>query len=323
MNAKENYLRALHRDHPQWVPYGGEDVVVMLHPPVVERPNVEALDAFGVKWLFSADAEGGTYPAETDLVITDIERWQEQIRLPDISGMEFSAVRKHAESVDRSQHLLSAFCEMGLFERSYLLLGMDEALVSYLTNPSEMYDLIGAIADYKIALLERFYAETHFDILWFGDDWGTQRNLFLPPDCWRAIIKPHLKRIYDAMKAHGVFIDQHSCGFIEPIMGDLCELGADMWNPCQPCNDLVKLKAMHGAQITFYGGIDSQFVLADPSKTPQDVEQEVKRCIETLAPGGGYIAAPSHSVPYDIKKLEAMERAVAKYGQAIYRSGGS
>lgn len=232
--------------------------------------------------------------------------------------MDFSAVKTYAQSINRRKHLLSAFCEMGLFERSYLLLGMEEALVCYLTEPGEMYRLIGAIADYKIQLLERFHDETGFDILWFGDDWGTQRNLFLPPQCWREIIKPHLKRIYDAMKKRGVRINQHSCGFIEPVLGDICELGADMWNPCQPCNNLEKLKRRFGAQITFYGGIDSQFVLADPAKTERDVEAEVKRRIETLAPGGGYIAAPSHSAPYDPEKRDAMIRAVKRYGQAIY-----
>jgi hypothetical protein len=41
---------------------------------------------------------------------------------------------------------------MGIFERSYLLLGMEEALMNYITHPEEMYEMCGAIADYKIRL---------------------------------------------------------------------------------------------------------------------------------------------------------------------------
>ena len=85
--------------------------------------------------------------------------------------------------------------EMGLFERSYLLLGMEEALISYITQPELMSELLGALADIRIAELQRFDDECDLDMLWYGDDWGTQTNLFLPSGTWRQIIKPHTQRI--------------------------------------------------------------------------------------------------------------------------------
>ena len=80
------------------------------------------------------------------------------------------------------------------------------------------------------------------DIIWYGDDWGTQSDLFLPPNVWRRIVKPHTQRIYACTKERGILINQHSCGRIESIFGDVVEMGADVWNPCQPCNDLAALK---------------------------------------------------------------------------------
>ena len=61
MKARENTLRAILRDAPEWVPNGLENVV-MVSSPVVERPRGEGCDDFGVHWSLEEEAEGGTYP---------------------------------------------------------------------------------------------------------------------------------------------------------------------------------------------------------------------------------------------------------------------
>jgi uroporphyrinogen decarboxylase len=211
------------------------------------------------------------------------------------------------------------FVEMGLFERSYLLLGMEPALIAYLTEPQEMAAMLGAIADFKIDVVAGLHKHAQIDILWYGDDWGTQSNLFIPPAIWRQTIKPHTQRIYDRARALGIVVNQHSCGRIESIVGDMVEIGAEMWNPCQPCNDLAALKLEYGKRLTFCGGIDSQFVLGRPDVTAKEVRAEVRKRIDDLAGGGGYIAAPSHSVPYDPDILHAMHDEIATYGRQVYR----
>ena len=313
MKPRENTLRAILRRQPMWVPCGMENVHT-LKCPVVERPDRAGLDTFGVKWDYEPGAEGGTYPAAGGEVIRDISCWREQLVLPDLDQADWESVRREAESIDRDQYLLSGFVEMGLFERSYLLLGMEEALVNYLLEPGEMRALAHVLADYKIGLIERYYEAAHMDMIWYGDDWGTQTNLFLPVDVWRSILRPETQRIYDCMKRLGIIINQHSCGKIDSIVGDLVEMGADMLNPLQPCNDLAGLKQRYGDRMSFAGGIDSQFVLNRPGVTQGEVDEEVKRRISEMAAGGGYIAMPSHDVPYDPEILAAMEHAIARYG---------
>jgi uroporphyrinogen decarboxylase len=318
LTPKDNFLRAVRRQSPEWVPYGMESVVT-IRCPVVERPSTAGKDDFGVSWSFEKASEGGTYPTVGDYVITDIENWRDQARFPDVNSKDWDSVTEQVKGIDREENLVQGFCEMGLFERTYLLMGMEEALMAFYTHPDELYELCGAIADYKIELLRRYYAASKMDILWYGDDWGTQSNLFISPELWRGIIKPHTKRIYDSLKELGVIINQHSCGKIESVFQDMCEMGADMWNPCQPCNDLRMLKERYGDRICFAGGVDSQFVLANPQMAPEDVKNEVMRRINEMAlPSGGYIIAPSHSVPYDKAKLSAMETTARQYGREIY-----
>jgi uroporphyrinogen-III decarboxylase len=100
-------------------------------------------------------------------------------------------------------------------------------------------------------------------------------------------------------------------------------MGVDIWNPCQPCNDLAALKKRFPGRLTFCGGIDSQFVLDRPGVTLEEVRAEVRKRIDELAEKGGYIAAPSHSVRYDPKIIDAMNEEIELYGREYYRRAGA
>jgi uroporphyrinogen-III decarboxylase len=319
ISPKENLLRAIKRNNPYRVPNGMENVRV-IRQPVVEHPAEAGLDAFGVHWSLAIEAEGGTYPTTGGHVIDDIEKWKEKINIPDVSKIDWTDVKEQLSKIDRENFLVEGFVEMGLFERSYLLFGMEEALVLYLTEPELMAEVVTAIADYKIELIKAFHEVAKLDIIWYGDDWGTQSNLFIPPDTWRKIIKPQTQRIYDCMKELGIIINQHSCGKIESIFADLTEMGANMWDPCQPCNDLAMLKRNFGDKISFCGGIDTQFVLDKPGVTLEEVRAEVRKRIDDMAAGGGYIAGPSQALPFDEDILNAMNDEINTYGRAFYNT---
>jgi uroporphyrinogen-III decarboxylase len=233
-----------------------------------------------------------------------------------VEQLDWELVADRAKQIDYENWVVSGFCEMGIFERIYLLMGMENALCAFITDTEEIEALAEAIADYKVNLIDRMCNTVKLDMVWYGDDWGTQNNLFISPGLWRKIIKPATQKIYDCLKRHDVFINQHSCGVIEDIFGDVVEIGAQMWNPCQPCNNLAGLKRKYGDKISFFGGIDSQFVLDNPWAGTEEVRKEVKKRIREMnSPYGGYVAAPSHSVPYDPDKLKAMTDAIERYGK--------
>jgi hypothetical protein len=315
LTAKENLLRVIHHNNPAWVPNGME-AVVYIEAPLVERPVKAGLDAFGVRWSMD---DGGTYPAHGGHTVSDLASWRDQVVFPDIEQLDWQAVVEQAKTIDRRLYLVGGFFQVGIFERSYLLLGMEEALMAYLTAPALMEELAAAIADHKIRLIERMHELIGLDIIRYTDDWGTQHQLFMPPSARRQVIRPHTERIYRATKKHGILVQQHSCGKIEEVVGDMVEMGADIWDPCQPCNDLAKLKAQYGDILAFCGGIDSQGVLNRPGVTPEEVRAEVRVRIDQLAAGGGYIARPSHMVAFDPSVIQAMKEEIADYGHRYYR----
>jgi uroporphyrinogen decarboxylase len=95
-------------------------------------------------------------------------------------------------------------------------------------------------------------------------------------------------------------------------------MGADMLNPLQPnaagMNTKI-IKELYGDKICFHGGVDTQTVLS--RGTIADVEREVQTRICDLAPGGGYICAPSHNIQHGVpvENVLAMYEAIQIHGK--------
>ena len=115
-----------------------------------------------------------------------------------------------------------------------------------------------------------------------------------------------------------VKIFYHCCGAVTPLVPDLIESGIDILNPIQVSAagvDTKQLKRAFGRDITFHGGgVDTQRIL--PRGTPAEVRDEVRRRIDDLAPGGGYIFATVHNIQADVppENLMAMWETLQECG---------
>jgi len=148
-----------------------------------------------------------------------------------------------------------------------------------------------------------------------SDDSGTQRGEFINPDLWAEMIKPHYAKLCDWIHGHTrmkTFL--HSCGSIPGLIPHLIDAGVDILNPVQTSAadmEPERLKREFGRRLSFWGGgADVQRIL--PLGSPDDVRADVRRRIEVLAPGGGYVFAPIHDLQADVPP----ENIVAMYEEA-------
>jgi len=185
----------------------------------------------------------------------------------------------------------------GVFERSYALVSIPALFESMVTRPALVAELFEKVTDAKLGVV-RHLVRMDFDAVHFGDDLGTQVGPFFSPRLFRELLVPCYRRLWGACKEAGKFVMMHSCGQVTSFLPDLVELGLDVLEPCQPCNDLAALKAQYGDRLTFWGGIDTQKLL--PFGTPDDIRRQAAQVIRTLGRGGGHIIGPSQEIMKDV-----------------------
>ena len=147
--------------------------------------------------------------------------------------------------------------------------------------------------------LENFLVSPDIDGVLLGSDWGTQRGLLMSPQSWTTLIREGERMEYELVHSMKKDVFVHSCGKIDAILPDLCEIGVDGLNPVQPeCMDLAELKEKYGDTLTYFGGISTQQIL--PNGTPDEVRRETRRVVELMSRNGGYITAPSQEIMPDV-----------------------
>jgi uroporphyrinogen decarboxylase len=184
-----------------------------------------------------------------------------------------------------------------LYERAWTLRGMENLMMDFVENPAFAHELLGAIADYNLAVVANAL-KYDIDAVYFGDDWGQQLGLQMGPRLWREFIFPQVRRMYAAVKSAGKFVFIHSCGDVDELFDDLIGIGLDCFNPFQPeVMDVADLLNRYRNRLTFHGGLSLQKTL--PFGTPDDVRRET-RWLLGLGRAGGYIFAPAHAVEGDV-----------------------
>lgn len=208
----------------------------------------------------------------------------------------------------------------GFFEISWFMRGMDNFMVDLSLNPKLACTLMDKVKKYLINKLVKILevAEGRIDFVELNDDVGGQNGLLVSPDMWRKYIKPRMAEMVDVAHSYRAKVMYHSCGSVRDIIPDLIEIGVEILNPVQPRAKGMKpkeLKRDFGDKITLYGTIDEQETL--PYGSPEDVKREVLERISYLAPRGGFIISPCHSIQPDtnVENIMSLYDTALAYGK--------
>lgn len=208
----------------------------------------------------------------------------------------------------------------GPFEQACILRGYEQFLVDLHWDPAYAEALLDKITELDVALWDAFLTEVgdYIQIAAQGDDVGMQTGMYTSPEMYRQFVKPRQKKLYDLIHSRSnAKVFYHSCGSVYPAIRDFIEIGVDILNPVQrgaAQMDIETLKREFGRDISFMGGgIDVQKVL--PFATLQEIEDDIKRTLDIMAPGGGFIFVPSHNIQADIppEKVDTIYRTVLQH----------
>jgi uroporphyrinogen decarboxylase len=206
--------------------------------------------------------------------------------------------------------VLGGLCA-GIMEIAAWTLGFERYFSDFALNPALLGCLLDKILELKIAYWEKALQEAgeYVDVVQEADDFAGQYRMLISPEMYREIIKPRHKELFDFIHSRSdVKIFFHSCGAIRPVIPDLIEAGVDILNPVQVSAagmDSAELKREYGKDLTFWGGgVDTQNILGNG--TPEEVCEEVKKRIEDLAPGGGFVFSAVHNIQPNVPPQNIM-----------------
>lgn len=285
MNPRENYFALINHESTEWIPglRITPDVAMMgARLEWWENGPVEGgLDGFGCGWI-PTESAGGQPALDPNLIpLDDVCDWEDKVTFPDLDAIDWDefAARMTA-NVNRKEQFVEYHTWNSTFLRFTHLLGFEDALCAFYEEPEASLALIEAIADYKIALIERVAKYLKPDAYVHYDDVATDRSLFMSPEVYREFIKPGHTRMNEAAKALGIIPEIHICGYCTEILPDVIEEGSQAWQAAQPVNDIGAIIQELGDHLSVIGGYDSNGRPGYPDVTDDEIRADVDRCVD-------------------------------------------
>ena len=321
MNAKENALEVIRFGRPERVPFqvpfkrvsylgcdhqgyegGGH------HLPVGSRWK----DIWGTEWHREHEGVMG-FPRGNPLA--DFPAAMRGYSWPDPDDERIT--RRIHELADKhraeglSEHFLAGAHRDTLWEKSYMLCGMENMMTYFYTEPEYAKEILRRIMDFQLGMAKH-YLKLGVEFVHFGDDLGTQNGPLLGPSIVLEFLVPEYRRLFDLYKKHDVLINFHSCGNMDSVIDVFMDLGVNVLNPLQAtANDLPALRRRVGKRMAFLGGISTGLIMEGPIER---IRAEVKKRIAELGREGGYFCAPDQGMPFPEAHKKAFEEAVEEFG---------
>lgn len=258
--------------------------------------------------------------AGENITVQDIERftWPDPLAAGRFEGLAEAARRV---ALEEKRAVIVGSNSPGLTEMAAWLRGFLDYFADVASNETLFCALLDKVVEMKKAYWGRALeiVGDYVDVAAEADDFAGQDRLLIAPDSYRRLVKPRHKEVHDFIHAHSrAKIFFHSCGAVREVIPDLIESGVDILNPVQVSAkgmDTAELKREYGRDVCFWGGgVDTQFIL--PRGTPQQVREEVRRRIEDLMPGGGFVFNTVHNIQADVppQNIMAMWETLQEFG---------
>jgi uroporphyrinogen decarboxylase len=323
MNPRERVLTALRREEPDRVPWveGGVDLPMQrklmgrddfLPEELNEILGLDNLIADFVPPIF-AEVEIHDDVPFVGAPLLRSRADLESMVFPDPEDPTFYRAAEALVRRNAGRYAVAAKMRLGA-SPTLLSLGLEGFSYALADDPGFVETVLGRYADWSVAVI-RHLRDVGVDYVWTFDDMAYKAGPMFSPRVLNEVFMPHLRRVADAIKGEGFPWIFHSDGDLMRILDDLMTLGFDGLHPIEPGPmDIEALKRDYGDRLCLIGNIDLHYTLT--RGTPEEVEDEVRRRIEIVGKGGGYMISSANSITFycKIENVWAMAEAIRKYG---------
>ncbi|MDR0915808.1 MAG: hypothetical protein LBN02_01275 [Oscillospiraceae bacterium] len=321
------YMGHAFEPYPQEVVFGPGGAELLFHAVIDPITNWDILqfsgeryqDLWGVTHRYIVGEDPGIIPM-TDAqnqVIQDMEHWRDYVKFPEIpKDLDWSYAQAQVKAAHDKGLLVMVPTFRGLFERLHSLRAFEFVMEDLIVNADEVEEFFDAYTDWKLEVLKQIIDNLDIDIIHSHDDLGAKEKLFFSPKIFQTMLKPRYKKLYDYAHSRGVLVQHHCDCYITPFAWEFAEMSVDMWQGALPTNDIVLIQKQldeKGLDLLLMGGLESAIV-DNPDASEEEIRAEVRRAIDTYAPGGHFLPCiGSINCLYEKNEVIAVDE-MNKYG---------
>ncbi|MGI6704891.1 MAG: uroporphyrinogen decarboxylase family protein [Clostridia bacterium] len=186
----------------------------------------------------------------------------------------------------------------GFFGPLRNLVGVKKLCMLFYDDPAFVEEMMDAIADHIIAIMDKILDHTDVDVFGFWEDMAYKTGPLIGSHLVRQYMLPRYRRVVDFLKSRSVkWISLDSDGQITSLIPVWLNAGINLLYPfeVQAGMDVNQVRREFGRNLRLMGGIDKRTLAAGPA----EIDAELAR-IRPLIEEGGYLPRLDHSVPPDV-----------------------
>ncbi|MCI0512831.1 hypothetical protein L0128_06435 [candidate division KSB1 bacterium] len=287
-----------------------------LHPPQPDRH----INIWGIRTRWIEHPAGGywdycDFPLQ-NATVAEVDAWP----MPNPDHFDYDDVVRECRRF-QNYGVIAGNPGLGdIINCTSMLRTMEQVLIDLMVDDPACYRLIERRIQVQLAILERTLeaAQGAIDILWIGEDLGTQIGPMISLELFRKHIRPWHQKFIDLAKVFGIPVMLHSCGSSSWAFDDFIEMGVTIVDTLQPeAQNMAPayLKNRFGDRLSFHGCISTAGTIVTGSVT--DTRETVRQTLEIMMPGGGFALAPTHLLQDNtpVENVAAMYQTAQDLGQ--------
>jgi len=294
LSEKENMLRALRGEIPEYVPHLRSMRWTLPSGLNYAWGESEFKTLYGVTFVSEKTAGGGALPKPGDFILDDIRKWRDVIKRPPIlDEIDWEKTAK----MDLDKHdpnqlkVYSSSISFGYFQGLMSFMGFTNGLIACAEEPEEVKELLHFLLDINLEIGKNIIKYYKPDVYNMGDDIAHEHSPFVSLDVFLDIFEPMWRAEVAPFVDAGVPAEHHNCGKFEAFLPYVVDMGYNAWEPAQHSNDILGIKEKYGRKLMIGTGVQSNGFVSWPETTEEQVRAEVRRVMDLYAPGGGYCFA--------------------------------
>jgi hypothetical protein len=291
-------------------------------PPLHQEIPGRKIDIWGIRtrWV---EHGGGGYWDYCDFPLKDadeetVARWP----MPSADHFDYAAAISECERMKDYCLLIGNPGAGDMINTAGMIRTMEQTLLDLMTDDPAALLFMDRKNKVQLEIYSRMLekAAGKLDVMWLGEDLGTQRGPMVSLPLFRRHIRPRHQKFVDLARNFGIPVMIHSCGSSSWAFEDFIEMGITAVDTLQPeAKDMAPayLKERYGARLAFHGCISTAGSVV--TGTPDDVAGEVRQTLDVMMPGGGYAFSPTHMLQDNspTKNVVTMYETVHRFGRYI------